>query len=160
MKECSELCSGRGCVAASAQVPHIRRMLGRRARRSMAAEGDATKGVGLHLHGMLHRSGDTLRCLCKAFSCPPQVEKLKWELRYILPKAGWAETPTRKLWAHMSDNWPRWEAAVAMLGLQPHRDHLDKSRAAIMKQRSSEVRVALRRPSRIGSQASQAPLPS
>jgi hypothetical protein len=77
----------------------------------------------------------------KAYGVGKASSSLKWELRYILPTLGFVETPSRRLWSHISDNWAKWEASVRAAALRVA-DHMGKSRKSLVQMQSQHQVVA------------------
>lgn len=102
----------------------------------MTGRPDLSKGVVCRLEGP-DSDGKFHSAALKAYGALGGEATLKWELRYLLPKLGFNEEGSKKMWRHLSDNWPRWENTLAHLQISPA-DHMGKSRCALARTTEAE----------------------
>lgn len=66
--------------------------------------------------------GEPFRFFWKSFTSASRADDcLLWELKRVLSVAGYQETPSRKPWRHISQNWNKWDAQLVSCGLEAGR---------------------------------------
>lgn len=98
---------------------------------------DATYGDLARFSGNF-ASGHRVVCQCKAYRPSSDSLRLKWECRWLMESCGYVEDRKKKMWKHISENWPRWQAAVQYLLLDPNTD-LGKSLMALRKKEDTQM---------------------
>lgn len=95
---------------------------------------DGSRGVMLRLHVTL-QDGEQVAGDWKAHApLAPGTDPhfLKWELRRVLPTAGFEETRKQKMWHIIGDNWGKWVVLV-MASKFDEGQHMGRSRHALLR---------------------------